>query len=232
MFVQNFMLLLLAVSIVVSGLFIAVGWPQRASIRRRGLHHTGGAAEVPGAGAQSGFTASSFAADPSLSDQSFSGTRFAGDDLDVTAELHDVLARLEPLAAQHLVQIDLAVQPDLAVHLDPQACRQALTDVVSAAIAGAPGGRVLLAASRAGSSVNVVASDDGAAVDHTRREAALRPASELLALHGGRLDIKAHKGEGTTVILRLPAAAQARPSRQPAIPAAAPHRQSHPLSLS
>jgi hypothetical protein len=81
--------------------------------------------------------------------------------------------------------------------------------MVSTAIENAAGGSVLLTALRLGPKVNISASDDGQAPDHGRREAALRPACELIALRGGRLDIDARDRQGATVTLQLPAAAAA-----------------------
>jgi hypothetical protein len=102
--------------------------------------------------------------------------------------------------------------------------------MVSTAINSARGGRVLLTALRHGSSVQIAASDDGQAPDHGRREAMLRPASELIALRGGRLDIDARSAEGTTVTLQLPAAAPTG-SSPPVKAAEVPRRQRDPLHL-
>src|ERR1039458_10676984 len=98
MLAQNFMLLFLATPIPVSGLFVVAGWRYRGSMRAR----RGAAREHP--------------AEPRFD---LGRTRFAGDVLDVAAELRDLLVRLEPHAARHLVPTDLAVQPGLAVHADP-----------------------------------------------------------------------------------------------------------------
>jgi hypothetical protein len=137
-------------------------------------------------------------------------TPFAGDVLDVATELRAVLAAQETAASHNQVRFDLAMQPDLAIHVDPAVFRQALTDAVTSAIANAPGGRVLLSAFRLGASAHIGITDDGQSGDFARD--GLRPSAELLALHGGGVDIDPRPGEGLTVVLRLPLASPVRPA--------------------
>jgi signal transduction histidine kinase len=203
MSVQNVILSLLTGSTLVSGLLIAAGWRQRER------------------------TLQPADALPTASRQAFAQSPSTANALEVAAELRDLLGRLAPLTARNLVRIELAVQPDIVVFVDPLACRQVLTQVVSTAITSAPGGKVLLSALRLGSMVHIAVSDDNPAADRTTREAALRPVIELISLRGGGLDIDARKGEGTTVVIRLPAATRVRPSResQATNPTAMPRRR-------
>jgi hypothetical protein len=89
--------------------------------------------------------------------------------------------------------------------------------------------------------VQIAVSDDRAATNGARNE--LRPAAELAALQGGGLDLDIRPNEGTTIIIRLPAAVKtaAAPAipvplraRRPAEPrssAVAPRRKGDPVRL-
>jgi hypothetical protein len=143
-------------------------------------------------------------------------TTFAAGVLDVGSETTAVMRQFEHLAAQRLVALELAVQPDLVVHTDSRALRQILGDVVSRAIEQSPCGRVLLAAAHVGGRVQIAVSDDGPHPDRALQASRLRPAESLAALQGATMDIDVRAGQGTTVVLRLPAAAT---SRRPGIEA-------------
>jgi hypothetical protein len=131
-------------------------------------------------------------------------TPFAAGVLGVAAEARAVLRRFDALAAQQLVELELAVQPDLTVRADPRAFREMLGDLVGSAIEQAPCGRVLLGAARLGGRVDISVTDDGDRPDRGLRLSKLRTTERLAALHGATLEVKAIPGHGTTVHLRLP----------------------------
>jgi hypothetical protein len=132
---------------------------------------------------------------------------FAAGVLDVTLETTAVMRQFESLAAQRLVGLELAVQPGLAVRTDASALREILGDLVSCAIEQSRCGRVLLGAAHIGGRVQITVSDDGAHADRALRASQLRPAERLAALQGATMDVDARAGQGTTVVLRLPAGA-------------------------
>jgi anti-sigma regulatory factor (Ser/Thr protein kinase) len=129
---------------------------------------------------------------------------FASAALDIATEARDVLARMATEAAGCLVQLEVAVQPGLAVHADRFALRAVLSQLVGNAIRHAAGGRVLLSASRLGGRVQIAVIDDGVGPDAVAQEAALREVVQLVALQGGTIEVEAQRGEGTTVLVRLP----------------------------
>ncbi len=138
---------------------------------------------------------------------------FASFPLDVAAEARDLLHHMAPEAARDLVQLEFAVPPGLTVHADRLALRTVLSELIANAVRHTPGGRVLLSAIELGGRVQIAVIDDGAGADAATQEAALREVAQLVALQGGTIDIDTWRGEGTTVIVRLPDPAQAtRPS--------------------
>ncbi|HEY1933898.1 MAG TPA: HAMP domain-containing sensor histidine kinase [Acetobacteraceae bacterium] len=168
----------------VSVIFLAVGWYRREAIMRRQTDH---------------------ATAPCLPRFELGRTPFSGGMLDVTAEVRAVLARLAPLAASGFVQLEMAVQPELAVRADQRALGQALGDLVTHAIRHAPCGRVLVGGMRHGGRVQISVTDDGAGPPEAEQEAALRDAERLIALQGGTIQVETHPREGgSTVLLRLP----------------------------
>jgi len=161
---------------------------------------------------------------------SLARTPFVGGMLDLAAEVRDVLGQMGPDAARRRVRLEMAVQPDLAVHADPLVLRALLGDLVGNAMRHAPGGRVLLSAARLGGRVEIAVTDDGAGAEAAMQEAALREAGQLVALQGGTIHIEVHPGEGTTVLLRLlepmgtgRASGQAPAPPSAKQPAASPH---------
>jgi len=147
-----------------------------------------------------------------------SQTPFAAGVLDVAAETMAVMRRFEGLAAQRFVTLELAVQPELAVRTDPHAFREILGDLVARAIEQSACERVLLGAARIGGRVQISVSDDGVHADRALRQSQLRAAESLAALQGATMEVDARTGQGTTVVLRLPAGAT---SRQPGAEAGA-----------
>jgi signal transduction histidine kinase len=137
-------------------------------------------------------------------------TPFAAGVLDVAAETTAVMRRFESLAAHRFVALELAVQPELAVCTDPHALREILGDLVVHAIEQSGCERVLLGAARIGGRVQITVLDDGVHADRALRQSQLRTAQRLAALQGATIEVDARAGQGTTVVLRLPASATSR----------------------
>ena len=117
------------------------------------------------------------------------------------------MRQLNSLAARLLVDLEYAVQPELAVRADRRAFREILSDMVTTAIEQAPCGHVLLGAARTGGRVHVTVSDDGENPNREMRLSKLRSAERLAALHGATMEVDVRKAQGTTVFLRLPVTA-------------------------
>lgn len=147
---------------------------------------------------------------------------FVGRTLNVAAEARDVLRQMAPDAARCLVQLEMAVPPELSVHTDRLALHTVLRDLIDHAMRHATGGRVLLSALAVGRRVQIEVIDDGAAPAQAMQEAALRETAQLVALQGGTIDIDASPGDGTSVVVRLPepAGAGIAPGRAPSRPKA------------
>lgn len=145
-------------------------------------------------------------------------TPFSSGDLDVAAEARDVMRQLDSLAARLLVDVEYAVQPQLAVRADRRAFREILSDMVTTAIEQAPCGHVLLGAARTGGRVHITVSDDGENPSQEIRLSKLRSAERLAALHGATMEVDVRKGQGTTVFLRLPVTATGRSTMTPGEP--------------
>jgi len=135
---------------------------------------------------------------------------FAAGDLDVAAEARDVLRQFDSLAARLLVDLEFAVQPQLAVRADRRAFREILSDMVTTAIEQAPCGHVLLGAARTGNRVHITVSDDGGNPNREMRLSKLRSAERLAALQGATMEVDVRNGQGTTVFFRLPVTATGR----------------------
>lgn len=131
----------------------------------------------------------------------FAARRFRLDPVARTA-----LRAAAPGAACSGVTLELALHPELELRADPDAVRRALGELLHHAIAGAPGGKVLLAARRRGPRVLISVIDDGAGTPASAQAGRLRPCERLIGLQGGRFEIAATAGEGTTVTIDLPAA--------------------------
>jgi len=124
--------------------------------------------------------------------------------LDVDAEARAALAGLVSRAAQQHVQLEVAIEPGLLVHMSPRSLHEVLDSLLVHAIGAAPGGHVLLGGMRRGGRAHVAVIDDGAGVDARVQRAELRQVEEIVALLGGTLEIDSRAGEGTAVLVRLP----------------------------
>jgi len=130
--------------------------------------------------------------------------RLEAERLDGERELVSVVQDIASLAAERLVRLEAAIQPDLAIWADRAALRQMLAAPLRAAVARSPGGRVLLGDGRHGGRVQVSVVDDGPPTDRAVQEADLREAARLAALHGGTLEVNVGASVSTTVVIRLP----------------------------
>jgi hypothetical protein len=168
------------VALTASGLIVVSGWNRRREwVARQGRPPVGDRFEL-------------------------GQTPFSAGDLDVAAEARDTLRQLDSLAARLLVDLEFAVQPQLAVRADRRAFREILSDMVTTAIEQAPCGHVLLGAARTGNRVHITVSDDGGNPDREMRLSKLRSAERLVALQGATMEVDVRHGQGTTVSFRLP----------------------------
>jgi len=119
--------------------------------------------------------------------------------IDVAAELNAAVRRFEERAAGQFTTLEVAVHAGLVVRVDAEAFRAVLSDLVGCAIAQAPCGRVLVSAVRTGNWLQVSVADDGVEADGPGREASLRNAQRLAALHGAIMRVDARPSQGTTV---------------------------------
>lgn len=129
--------------------------------------------------------------------------------LDVEFEAREALRQVDGLAAGNRVRLQIAIQPDLAVRADPHGFRRALIEMLENAIGHSPCGKVLVGGTVHGGRVQIAVLDDGQGPDRLAQEAVLRPAERIVALHGGTLHVETRPGQGTLVVMRLPAPAVA-----------------------
>lgn len=128
-----------------------------------------------------------------------------GERLDAASQVRWVLAAVRPQAEARHVRLEAAVRPGLAVWLDPRAFRKLMVDIVGQAVAAAPGGKVLVTGGEHGGRAQLAVVHDGPAPERGTVELALRSATEIVAFHGGSLEVDVRPGQGVTAIVRLPA---------------------------
>jgi hypothetical protein len=126
--------------------------------------------------------------------------------LELQAEAGTVLQAFAKLAAARGVHLELAVETGLLVRMHRTRLHELLGAMLTHAIHGLPGGRVLVGAMQHGGRVQIAVIDEEASTDRASQEADLRQAVQLAALQGATLEIDVRPGEGTTLLLRLPAA--------------------------
>lgn len=172
---------------VVSGLVIATGWRSR---RVQGL----AAAQKP-----HGLPDDPLWADPEI-DLDASETQ-----VDVGGAIRLALKRLAPVMTSRSVKIDVAAPFGLTGRMRGAVLTDLLEELLTAAVHGAPGGRLLLTATLHGDRIHVSVTDDVPGADPALRAADARGLMERVALRGGSLDIEVRPAEGTTMILRFAA---------------------------
>ena len=142
-------------------------------------------------------------------------------------------------AEDRRIAITRAIEPGLpAIHGDPRALKQVLLNLLANAIKFTPeGGRVTLGARAAGAEVAISVIDTGIGIPPdqlarvcepfhqadsslTRRHEGtglgLSISRRLVEMHGGRLEISSVQGQGTTVLVILPASRSAATLRSAA----------------
>jgi hypothetical protein len=124
--------------------------------------------------------------------------------LDLGDEVAQALARFRDVAQRHHVELQITVQPRVAVWADPAALRQMLARILAQAIDRAAGGAVLTSAGWHGGRVQVAVTDDGPANDHASLVGRLREVEQFAALQGGTLEVECWKARGSRVVLRMP----------------------------
>ena len=159
----------------------------------------------------------------------WSALTLRGERLDVAGEVRWVLSAVLPQAVERSVRLEAAIRPDFAIWLDPRAFRKVLSDIVVQAVAAAPGGKILVTGGDHGGRAQIAVTHDGTASARATAELALRGATEIVAFHGGTLEVDGRAGRGMTTIIRLPAfvAAPVR-AQAPAQPQAAPPQVAAP----
>jgi signal transduction histidine kinase/DNA-directed RNA polymerase specialized sigma24 family protein len=144
-------------------------------------------------------------------------------EVDLSTLLPQVADRLSTLLSVHRVELD--VTPGLCTHADPGLIERIIENLLSNASKYTPAGsRVVVSAHDDGPDVIVAVSDDGPGIPesevarigerffrggdvHTRSTRGtglgLAVVSEILELHGSRLDVESRVGEGSTFSFRL-----------------------------
>ncbi len=129
---------------------------------------------------------------------------FESRELGVDKEISATLAELQDVAHRHRVELQIAVQPELAVWADPGVLRRMLSGMVTQAVERANGSAVLLSAGWHGGRVQMTVTDDRPGGDHAALVGRLREVEQYAALQGGTLEIECWKLRGTRVVLRMP----------------------------
>ncbi len=144
--------------------------------------------------------------------------------MDILAELGDAVLIYSDKARREQIGI-IYNEPEMLpfVYGDKNRIRQVFINIIDNAVKySSPGDTVTIEATEADGKIKVIVSDTGCGIkesdlakvktkfykaNHTRRGSGigLAVADEIIAMHGGALDIKSREGEGTTVIITLPA---------------------------
>lgn len=145
-------------------------------------------------------------------------------DMDILAELGDAVLIYSDKARREQIEI-IYNEPEMLpfVFGDKNRIRQVFINIIDNAVKySSPGDSVTVEASEENGNVQVTVTDTGCGIkesdlakvktkfykaNHTRRGSGigLAVADEIITMHGGKLNIKSREGEGTTVIITLPA---------------------------
>jgi signal transduction histidine kinase len=170
-------------AVTISTIALIAGWNRRSELLSRQARSSGQSARRAGS------------------------SRVGSDMMDLGSAAMSLLWDFEPLAARHCVTLEQAIQPGLAVQINSRLLHDILGEVLKVAIERSPAGRVLLTAAMVAGRVQITVSDDGQETDRDLRASWLRQAEGVAALQGATMQIDVRPGQGTTVVLRLPAAA-------------------------
>lgn len=141
----------------------------------------------------------------------------AAKQVDVAQLLQEAVASKQALADENGVTIDLQPPADgLSIMADAKRLSQALGQVLDNAIRyHREGGKVLVFAQAKGDEVEIIVSDDGNGMDAATRAALLEGgqggglglplAKQLIESHGGTFTLESEPGQGTAIIIALPA---------------------------
>jgi two-component system sensor histidine kinase BaeS len=148
-------------------------------------------------------------------------------ELDVAAGLAHAAASHEAAARRKGVALQVACDPGLRLHADPDRLEQILGNLIDNALAWTPsGGTVMLTAARAGEAIELVVADDGAGIasEHLPRlfdrfyradpargrggrggaGIGLAVVQALVRAHGGDVGVSSEPGQGARFVVRLP----------------------------
>jgi hypothetical protein len=187
-------------AVAACGIFVVAGW--------RSKHARGSAVAVAGHG---------LPVDP-LWGEAETATDASEAQADVGAAIRLVLKRLAPMMARQSVQAEIASSSGLRVRMRSAALVELLEEMLSAAIHGAPACRLLLTATTRGDGIDVGITDDMPGADPAVRLGSVRGLMERVAMRGGVLDVNVRPAEGTTMTLRLAAAAEERQDHADQLP--------------
>ena len=104
---------------------------------------------------------------------------------DVGGAIRLALKRMAPVMATQSVKVDVAAPSGLLGRMRGAALADLLEELLTAAIHGAPGGRLLLTAAPHGDRIHVGVTDDVPGADPAIRAAGVRGLMERVALRGG-----------------------------------------------
>ena len=177
-------------AVAASGVFVAAGWRKTALTL------------VTMQGQQESLI------DPAWSDAE-ADTHAPEAPADVGVAVCLALKRLSPIMSYQSVQADVATHPGLRVRMPGAVLTELLEDILAAAIRGAPASQLLLSTARRGNRIDVEITDDMPGADRVVRLGSVHGLIERVARRGGMLEVNVRPAEGTTMTLRLAAAAGA-----------------------
>lgn len=131
---------------------------------------------------------------------------------DAAEAIRATTERMVPAIRRQRVHLDVAAEPGQFVRMRPGLLSDLIEELVSLGLHAAAGGHLLLTAGRSGGRVEIMLSDDQPACGISLRQSQARGLAQRLALYGGALDVVARPDLGTSMTMKLIAAAD-----QPAV---------------
>jgi signal transduction histidine kinase len=147
-----------------------------------------------------------------------------------------LISFLRPELDRRGVVVEAALEPDLSVAADEHQLRQALLNLLRNGAEAMPGGgRLEIGASRVGKEARLTVRDtgQGIAAEHLTKlfdpffstkeggtGLGLALTQQIVAEHGGSIEVQSELGRGTTFVVRLPALERELVSAEPARPGA------------